>query len=91
MSPQVAHAASLGTRPAYVGLILYVVDLLLRELRAGYAMPRLACFAHDEVALVALLALATLVSLLRVRVVTLLAEALSVLQPNALRDIRDYG
>ena len=54
-------------------------------------MPRPTCFAHDEVALVALLALAALVSLLRVRVVTLLAEALSVLQPLALRDIRDYG
>ena len=54
-------------------------------------MPRLTCFAHYEVALVALLALAALVSLLRVRAVTPLAEALSVLQPLALRNIRDYG
>jgi len=54
-------------------------------------VPGLAILAHDEVAIVALPAHAALIALLRIRVVAVLTEALSVLEPVAIAQLLHMG
>ena len=54
-------------------------------------MPRLTCFAHNEVSIVVLLAFATLVALFSVRIVALLTETLCVLEPVSIYQVSDQS
>ena len=73
-----------NTLVADVILIIDVLELSLSKSRAWCTMPAATSVTRDEVAFIALLAQAALVSLFRVCVVAFLAQSFSILVPESI-------